>query len=101
MKIESNGKSYEFTFQHGTTDVNYAPNKRNRAEYTTFFLNYQGKNLHASVKKHFKDKSNKVRARTIALLKAIKDLPENDRRFILETIPIRFDTSIPILHFSS
>jgi hypothetical protein len=96
MKIESNGKSYHFVYQHGTMPVMKPPHRNKRAEYTAVEVFYNDQLYCGTVRKHHKDKSNKVTARTIALLKAIKELPEEDQKFILSTIPIRKDATVSI-----
>ncbi len=96
MKIESNGKSYHFAFQHGFIPVMKKPHRNKKTEYTSVTVVYNDQEYCGTVRKYHKDKSNKVTARTIALLKAIKELPEDDRKFIFSTIPIRKDRTVSL-----
>lgn len=96
MEVISNGKSYYFDYQHGTMPVFQSRQNGKRAEYTAVQVIYNGGEYRGIVRKHHKDKSNRVTARTIALLKAIKELPEEDQKFILSTIPIRKDATVSI-----
>lgn len=96
MEVKSNGKSYHFDYQHGTMPVFQTRRNGKRTEYTAVQVIYNGEEYQGTVRKYHKDKSNRVTARTIALLKAIKELPKEDQEFILSTIPIRKDMTISL-----